>query len=365
MSQANVDMPNLNIVAVEGMAHAVARAVLAFALIWTAFGCTSTVDCSLNGLCVASQCVCDSPWVGTACDKLGFAVTPASGRSLWNVSDVRNTWNGPIMQGADGKFHIFVPIYVQGSLSKATSTKHGVADVVTGPWDWTSQPDLQTAGAYNPAAVVFPGVDGAPVYSLWLGGSILAASTPYGPFTAISGATYVGGNPAPIYHNGAFYMTNQATEQVFMTPKLGSPWSVFANISHAALPTDQYHVEDPYLWIDKRGNWHIINHAYSNLQYNACATSYVSSHFFSTDGKDWAWSSQPYPHEVQYDDGTSHIYTTLERPSLVLDASGVPTHITLAADLIIGDEGCGNRTSHAHNGHTPCDNCERCVRRCA
>lgn len=37
----------------------------------------------------------------------------------------------------------------------------------------------------------------------------------------------------------------------------------------------------------KRGNWHIINHAYSNVQYENCGSSYVSAHFFSTDGKAW------------------------------------------------------------------------------
>lgn len=34
------------------------------------------------------------------------------------------------------------------------------------------------------------------------------------------------------------------------------------------------------------------------------------------------------------------------------------THINLAADLIVGDEGCASRKRHAHFGHTPCDNCK-------
>ena len=55
---------------------------------------------------------------------------------------------------------------------------------------------------------------------------------------------------------------------------------------------------------------------------------------------------------MQYDDGTSHTYTTLERPNLHFDATGQLTHINLAVDLVTGDEGCANRTKHAHNGHT-------------
>lgn len=61
---------------------------------------------------------------------------------------------------------------------------------------------------------------------------------------------------------------------------------------------------------------------------------------------------------MQYDDGTTHTYATLERPNLHFDQSGQLTHINLAADLVTGDEGCGSRTKHAHDGHTPCDNCK-------
>ena len=89
----------------------------------------------------------------------------------------------------------------------------------------------------------------------------------------------------------------------------------------------------------------------------------MSAHWFSPDGKDWQWSPQPYGHTVNYDDGTSHTYTTMERPNLHFDATGQLTHLNVAADLVTGDEGCGNRTRHAHFGHTPCDNCKWCAAR--
>jgi hypothetical protein len=113
-------------------------------------------------------------------------------------------------------------------------------------------------------------------------------------------------------------------------------------------------------WVDSRDNWHIINHAYKNSEYLNCGTSTVSAHFYSPDGKDWHIDPavQPYGHTVQYDDGTNHTYTTLERPNLHFDGSGLLTHLNLAADLVTGDEGCASRTKHAHDGHTPCDNCK-------
>ena len=47
---------------------------------------------------------------------------------------------------------------------------------------------------------------------------------------------------------------------------------------------------------------------------------------------------------------------------MFFDEHGQLTHIHLAADLVTGPEGCGNRTGvhggPAHFGHTPCDNCK-------
>jgi hypothetical protein len=314
--------------------------------------CAGPLDCSLNGLCVAGACVCDSPWSGHACTELSFAVTPISGKSLYDLSDPRNTWNGPIVVDEVGKFHMFAPLYVEGSLGKVIDILHGVASVVTGPYDWHSQPSLNLS-CENPAALVFPDPStGALTYSLWVCGDVLTASSPSGTF--VKSGSYPGGNPAPVFHNGAFYLTNQKTTQIFVAPALGAAWTIFGNISDSNLPTDDYHVEDPFLWVDHRGNWHIINHAYSNMQFTSCGSSYVSAHWFSEDGKNWHWSDQPYTHTVFYDDGSNHTYTTLERPNLHFNAAGVITHINLAADMIVGDEGCENRTKHAHNGHTPC-----------
>ena len=79
--------------------------------------CATDLDCSLNGVCTRSQCVCDAPWSGAACSTLAFATTPISGKSIYNSSDPRNTWGGAIV-GPDGggEFHAYVPLYEAGSL---------------------------------------------------------------------------------------------------------------------------------------------------------------------------------------------------------------------------------------------------------
>ena len=65
-------------------------------------------------------------------------------------------------------------------------------------------------------------------------------------------------------------MTNQGTETIYTVEDIvpGAQWRKFAEIDHSALPSSlsppYYHVEDPFMWIDGHGNWHIINHADKN-----------------------------------------------------------------------------------------------------
>lgn len=323
-------------------------------------GCASNLDCSLNGLCTNGACVCDKPWKGASCETMGFAtVTPASGKSLYPISDPQNTWNGPIVRSSDGKYHMYNALYKEHKLSSPPSVLHGVADSVTGPYNWTSHKSICDQCGENAASVVGPIAKGqSNVVSIWVGGNIWTAPTADGPFSQLPNGKYPGGNPAPIYLNGTWYMTNQHTDEILTTPRLDAgSWTKFADIK--AIVPKNWRIEDPFLFVDKRGNWHVVNHAYNNYEYLNCASSVVSAHFFSEDGKQWYnLGLEPWGHTVHYDDGTSHTYTTLERPSIYFDEKGQMTHLHLSADLVVGDEGCANRTAHAHYGHTPCDNCK-------
>lgn len=305
--------------------------------------CTTSFDCSLNGLCNAGVCACDTPWGGAACETLTFAVTPAAGKNLWvgaGTSENLNTWNGPIVQSvATGKYHLFNPVYEHASLWNVIYYAHGVADNVEGPWDWTSMPNI-TSTEINPAALVFPNAStGEMVYSLWIGGDILVAADPAGPFVSYA-RNPLPGNTATAYYKGNLYAMNQGNK-IQTATSLAGPWTPFSTITHpAGMP---YTVEDPYMWFDNAGNIHVINHAYNTGQRTNCTTSWVSSHSFSTDGTVWGHTDQPYTHVVNFDDGTSHAFCTLERPSLVFDATGTLKWLHNAADLVTEDGGCPNR----------------------
>jgi hypothetical protein len=318
--------------------------VLFFALLVAIVSaCVTDFDCSLNGVCSVSTglCTCDSPWEGAACETLTYAVTPAVSKNLWTGSDQLNSWNGPLVSSpSDGTFHLIVPIYEHASLWNVLYYAHGVASNVEGPFDFSS-PNI-SSNAINPAALVFPNATNPSelVYSLWIGGDILLASSAAGPYVKAYSNPQPS-NTAPAYYKGAFYVTDQATTSLLTATSLAGPWTTFCAI---ARPKLSYTVEDPFLYFDTRGNIHIINHAYNTAQKTNCTSSWVSSHFFAaSDGKQWGHSDQPYGHTVAFDDGTQHSYCTLERPNLFFGADGALTHIHFAADLITQDEGCASR----------------------
>eukprot|EP00928_Gymnodinium_smaydae_P079749 TRINITY_DN63602_c0_g1_i1.p1 TRINITY_DN63602_c0_g1~~TRINITY_DN63602_c0_g1_i1.p1 ORF type:complete len:399 (-),score=39.33 TRINITY_DN63602_c0_g1_i1:170-1324(-) len=336
--------------------------------------CKSKVDCSLNGVCSAGLCECDTPWTGSSCGVLAYRKNqPVANKNLYphNDSDAPsagpcvtsqktcgalNTWNGPIVGPVEGKYHMFNPIYKQGSLLKTIDMMHGVATSIEGPYTWTA---IGRDMGANPAFLTYTDRSGQTRYSLWVGGKIYAADSPTGPFDIANGSFH-GGNPAPIYHEGAFYLVAQDTREILTADALDAPWRKFADITPRLKKGKQ---EDPFMWIDGRGNWHIINHAYDVNDVSDCGKSTLSAHAFSEDGKTWHMlepNVEPYSHTVQYADGTSHTYTTLERPNCHFDASGKMTHINFAADLMTQGAGCPDYDvcPSKRGGKCACTNCK-------
>ena len=240
--------------------------------------CADPFDCSLNGACKAGACVCDSPWGGAACQTLQYTVTPTSGKNLWTgagTSENLNTWNGPIIQGADDKYHLFDPVsscFVlwaspqdrrmlpspdpaaagvparQPLARRILRARHGLED-------------RRTLRLVQPQHLVHrhqPVPDpttGKLVYSLWIGGEIWVADDAAGPY-APKYKNPMSGNTAPAYANGTIYVTSQSTTEVKMAKSLAGPWSTFSKITH---PKMAYTVEDPFMYIDPKGNFHIMS----------------------------------------------------------------------------------------------------------
>ena len=110
--------------------------------------------------------------------------------------------------------------------------------------------------------------------------------------------------------------------------------------------------EDPFLYTDARGHFHIIYHTYGTLQQpnttsaNAtCARPSVSAHVYSEDGFDWhvGWTP-PYTSQVKFDDGETQVLATRERPKLFFsraaDGELQMTHLITGAS---GVDVCSNQ----------------------
>ena len=141
-----------------------------------------------------------------------------------------DTWNGPIVDttAVDGKFHMFNPLYKKGSLFATQDMMYGTATKITGPYDWRSL-GMGNIGS-NPAFVSYT-EGGKPKYAFFANGVFLADHV-FGPYTKLKGCGGPGGNPAPIYHGGAWYGTAQGTSEILTTPALveNCKWTKFATI---------------------------------------------------------------------------------------------------------------------------------------
>jgi len=106
--------------------------------------------------------------------------------------------------------------------------------------------------------------------------------------------------------------------------------------------------EDPFLWIDRRGHFHILSHVYRSAPY---PVNPIAGHAFSEQGTDWTFSgTQPYGNVVARAGGASETFATLERcVHFGLDSGHLPARWALR--IVIHPPG-GAPFWGAHRWHT-------------
>ena len=201
------------------------------------------------------------------------------------------------------------------------------------------------------AAYVGPPVPGPPPAKP--GSSLHVADSPSGPWTPVIPAPPRCNNPAPALHpNGTLFLV--CTWFMMSAPSPRGPWSPPIPFkSTGRRPLGAW--EDPYLWFDARGNFHILAHIYKTTDGDI-----VSGHAFSKDGFNWVFSStQPYS-SVRlmrvssagmgwegWSERAGVRYATLERPKLIWNGSR-PVALTNGASTYWGA---------ATNASAPCSAC--------
>jgi len=282
--------------------------------------CATDHDCSLNGVCKAGQCECDVPWTGPSCGRL--LTERARSKGVYGYSPNISSWGGSIVHGDDGLFHLYVAEMTAGGLrewGKECQCVHAVSPNISGPF---VEADVSVnKWCHNPAPIR----DSKGEYLLFHIGTgnetetskfMHHSSSPTGPW--VPAKTSPGGcnNPAPAFHpNGTLFMI---CNHMYITsaPHWDGEWQRMRSLGKKGGDPDR-HWEDPTLWFDRRGNFHILYHVFCLLPYNAHKECY-SGHAFSPDGFTWTFSDvEPFGGTVHFTDGSSTTFSTRERPQVI------------------------------------------------
>lgn len=356
------------------MTNAILAALVAASLlVGGTWACSEDSDCSLNGVCSAGVCECDIPWEGPSCAVLGLLpAKPHAGYGQVTGPMNVSSWGGSIIRGEgedNGTWHMIVSemvgyrcgLHVWQSQS---SIVHATATSPEGPYSRAGL--VVPHQAHNPQVVfadgsyflfhIGTGCNGgrpkscnetwkgdwppaAPAGKQELGrapipprssaasgcvGSILHRSTtPAGPWTPVTLSKDANfqhcDNPAPYVHpNGTIFVVCSRTWTIRSAAHPEGPWTDPILISGIG-GMNQHNVtrkwEDPFLWTDRRGNFHILSHTWTPELY---PFNSISGHAFSPDGLTWTSSPiEPYNSTVHFSDGSSHYFSTMERPKLV------------------------------------------------
>jgi hypothetical protein len=99
------------------------------------------------------------------------------------------------------------------------------------------------------------------------------------------------------------------------------PWKELAGMGRPKPFGNNTGMEDPMIWQDHNGHFHILAHAFTQADWPA---QMVSAHAFSHDARHWTWSTEhPFSWNVKMSDGTEASFATMERPKLAFGVDGV------------------------------------------
>lgn len=316
-----------------------------FPLLVVAHGaCTVDEDCSLAGVCTADgTCACDAAWTGDRCARLNLE--PAEQIDLYDREPATSSWGGNVVfSEEDNMWHLFFAEFLNecglGSWETNSVVAHAVAPTYSGPFKRLPGV-VQEAFHHNPSVARAP--DGTfLLYSIGNGsqtpkdcrGTALSESASDAPQAGIITVSYsnsVNGPwttlPDPVLEgrdgewdafvtNPSVYIFENGT--VLMAYRGGfHPWHVGIAVADSwrgpyrrtsDSPVFEDVNEDPGLFRDKRGNFHMLTHYFKT----------TGGHAFSRDGLSWTFAGSAYEHEVTLANSTTFHVGRRERPQILV-----------------------------------------------
>jgi len=348
--------------------------------------CTTDDACALNGGCKNGTCVCDPPWTSYNCSVLNFLPALKKGGEDLLTPNQTSSWCGTTTLGGDGLYHYFFSRMANhcGLMSWQHNSEiwHATGTSPTGPW-LVNAARILTNFSHGPHIVRGPASEGSPYLLYHIGDGNPGYPTMYctngstpqecisdptkcynatysssaGPQSKagshwmgilvsndlnapakdwkqiqILGQNLDGTNPsAYVFENGTAllaYRYNDANPDGTSTERIGlaraSHWSNNYTILHQPLFPQSWAVdEDPFIWRDKRSNFHMLLHHFHPQG---------GWHAFSRDGVTWTYGGLAYDMNVLWDDGTTMSMKRRERPELIFNADGVPSILFTAVE---------------------------------
>lgn len=354
--------------------------------------CETDEDCSLNGICIPTSktgdreatkmCKCDHGWTGHDCGRLDLA--PATRNAGYNYTyeapdpngfgQYKNaSWGGPILQDPKDTslFHLFTVQFTHGcGLSGWRPHSYVIrAESRTGPQgpyhfaqkvseNFRHNPDVVYSPADKKYLLYTIGVDYDKNYTkcesisntLWPNNISVASADdirgPWSDFEVIIDSDRLTGvhatNPSPF----SLWTPENPTREIVLGIKDYSiltadsypgPYEVTYQASwNVSEKENPYWTEDPFIWRDKRGNWHSLNHwMIDYVEHDGRRWPRVGSHLYARDlNGPWHFKLQEtFSSNVTFTDGFWHLFSRRERPKLFFSDDGEMTPLYLVSGV--------------------------------
>jgi hypothetical protein len=340
------------------------------------------LDCSLGGVCAAQKCECDPQFTGARCDILHLrGKTKLNNGIHENGADANHTWGGHALKDnsrAGGKWVGFFSYLAGdcglGSWGSSSMIISATADAPDGPFDMQTAIPVLGIEAHNAMISKHPngsyflfhigcgttrnrtvgctphtfkpcgGWNESNQFLLPNGSFPAGYLEPEPATTHISESLHGPWRPAPnvptvnnpcpyFFDNGTTLLFDRNTVRWASSVDYTGTWQQRTTIvdipfingsswnnGSSANGTDR--PEDPGVWRDKRGNFHMLFNA--NSGHVTCPSGKpCGGHTWSTNGLDWALPTIPaFGTVIHYEDNTTIDWGYVERPQVAQDTDG-------------------------------------------
>lgn len=261
------------------------------------------------------------------------------------VSLAVSSWGGSILTDDAGLHHLFVAQMETGGLvgwGSESECVHATSSSLSGPFQ--KQSVLVPKECHGPVVLRAPH-DGEYLLFHQGDGSGSASNrsspadfmhhsqSPSGPFVptvSTPGSLDLQGRgcgmPTAAFHpNNTLYVVCGNGHSLYSADTWNGTWQLVTTL------TTPPKWEDPTLWFDRRGNWHIVYHVWAADPFEQHHEP-ASGHAFSPNGLEWTFSTvQPFSGTVNYTDGSFKQFATRERPQMIFTDSARHTPVGLTS----------------------------------